>query len=72
MKYIMFIAIILVCISFGRQPGESCKIVQRYYLHGKLVHVQNYDSIITEHGCLNYFSVKGKDLWADSIVTSLK
>lgn len=67
----------LTLIAFAHQiisHHESCckGIVQRYYLHGKLVHVQEYDSIITERGCLNYFSVKGKNIWADSIVTTLK
>lgn len=72
MKTLLIIAIVFICISFGRNPDNRCKIVQRYYLNGKLILLQSYDSIIIEHGCMNYLSVNGKATWADSIVTTLK
>lgn len=54
-----------------RQP-DACKIVQRHYLHGKLVHEETYNSIVKDHGCLSNYLIDGKNVLADSVVTTLK
>jgi len=72
MKYLSLILIIFIYGAMSMKTDEPCKIVQRYYLKGKLVQELIRDSTITEHGCLNYYSINGRDIWSDSIVTGLK
>lgn len=77
MKYIMPIAVWvgLLCMSVyitEKTKPSQCKLVQRYYLKGELVMEITRDSMITEHGCLTFLLINGKDVWADSIVTTLK
>jgi hypothetical protein len=72
MKYILIIAIVFICVSFGRQPAGQCKITQRYYLHGRLVEEKTYETIAKDYGCVNSYLINGRNIKSDSVVTTLK
>lgn len=77
MKHILMILIIIVCGSLKPYKIVKCdsKIVNRYYLKGKLVYNQVFDSVMTQTSSCHYpeqYNVKGKVFYADSMVTTLK
>jgi len=71
MKYLITV---IICLSLSYTDKNHCKIIQRYYLHGKLVYEKQADSsnTIKDYGCKTSYLIKGEVLWADSVVTSLK
>lgn len=71
MKYLVFALLLIICLAPVRQPNP-CKLVQRYYLNGQLVHTLVRDSLIKDYGCSGVYRDKEKVFVADSVVTSLK
>lgn len=73
MKTLLIIAIVFICGSLKPTIKPCSKqMVQKFYLDKTLVHLQTYDSFITEVGCVSIYMVKGKRVVADSVVTTLK
>jgi len=67
MKYLIIALIVFACLSFGKQSTDPCKIIQRFYYHGKLVYTLERDSI-SDYGCTSHY----KFGYADSVVTTVK